>query len=135
MDSIGTLLQQHTFYEKTDWQKRQEALDAIYHIYTSAQERKHRNRSNRMRYIIWAKAQRFSKEEITTRRDLWEKFLKSPKCLKEHPAKVLAIRLSHLKTSRDMYYILSVVKDLHNRDKAVTPFIFGATKPEVTPQQ
>jgi hypothetical protein len=126
MDSIGKYLEtyQPAFFEKTDWEKRQDALKEIWNLYDSATEDRLRKLVNWRLFSKWCAERRFDRKNPLA----VDNFKRSSTFRKKMTIKLLAIKLSHIKTSKDMYYILSICRDRHNRNQSIGAYIFGATK-------
>lgn len=127
MQSIGDLLKsqevQQSFFPKTDREKRNEAINELWVLYTSEKELRFRKISNWRLYCRWIKTNKFENNVYHQ-----ERFRKSSWFIKPQTLKSMCIRLSHLKTSRDVYYVLSVCRDRHNRGQSIGSYIWGATK-------
>lgn len=98
---------------------RNDILKQIYSFYDTEQETIHRKRANWKRYIDNLKSNKI-KDSIEAQKS----FKKSKLFLKKHSDKSIAFFLSHIKTD-DLWYILSVAKDLTYRNKSVGAYIIG----------
>jgi len=119
MQSIGDALKDFKFEPKKKFNPRNDLLKQIYSFYNTEQEDIHRKRANWKRYIQELKnhAWKDSKEHQ-------EHFKKSKLFLKKQSDKSIAFFLSHIKTD-DLWYILSVAKDLTYRNQSVGAYIMG----------
>lgn len=126
MQSIGELLlSQETFFPKTEKQKRDEIINELWALYLSEKEVRLRKIANWKLYCKWIKRNHFENTAYHQ-----ERFKKSSWFIKPQTLKGMCIRLSHLKTSRDIHYVLSLCKDRHNRGQSIGAYIWGATKVE-----
>lgn len=107
---------------KTKTSERAEIIKDIYAIYTSSTQRVHRKKANWKRYVRWLKENRTpdSKENQL-------KFKKSKRFIKEHDIKRFCFLISHLK-EKDLYYVLSIGKDMENRKENFGAWIMSLRK-------
>jgi len=100
--------------------ERIDILKQIYSFYDTEQEKIHTKKSNWKRYVQYLKSNKIhdSKEEQI-------KFKKSKMFLRKITDKSMAsFWLSHIPT-KDLYYVLSVVKDKTFRNESVGAYIGG----------
>ena len=102
--------------------ERNDILRQIYSFYDTGQEEYLRKKENWKRYIAFLKENRMpNTQENQTM------FKKSKKFIKKMSPATLAYFLSHIPT-RELYYILSVVKDRSFRNEGIGVYIMGLTK-------
>lgn len=99
--------------------ERAEIIKEIYEIYISKKQTNHRKKANWKRYIIWLK-----KNKIPDSKENQNKFRRSKEFIKTRDIKSFCFLLSHIKT-KDLYYILSVGKDMENRDQNFSGYLLG----------
>lgn len=102
--------------------ERNDILRQIYAFYDTQQEIIHTKRANWKRYISYLKHNKIqdSKEEQI-------KYTKNKLFLKKKSPSSIAFFLSHIPT-KDLYYVLSVVKDKSFRNESVGAYIMSLTK-------
>ena len=112
--------------EKQKTSERAELLKEIFSIYTSKQQEHHRKKANWKRYVQWLKKNRTpeSKENQTKFKKVKTK---DGGFIKTHNIKSFCFLLSHLKT-KDLYYVLSVGKDMENRNENFSAWIMSNNK-------
>ena len=121
--NIANYLQ--NFTPKKKGAERTDILKQIYSFYDTEKEMIHRKRANWKRYIQYLKDNKKSdsKEEQI-------KFKKSKFFLRKITDKSMAsFWLSHIPT-KDLYYILSVIKDKSFRNESVGAYIGGLHYPQ-----
>lgn len=108
--------------EKVKKSERADTISKIYDIYTSPTQRLIRKKENWKRYVKWCKMnkQPNSKESQA-------KFKKSKLYIKEHPVKTICYFISHIPT-KDLYFLLSVGKDMENRNQNFSRYLINQTK-------
>ena len=113
---------------KTKLNERQDVLSQIYECYLASKN--HRKIANWKRYVAWLKLSRIPNSEKAQ-----SKFKKSKEFIREYKPATLAYKLSHIKT-KDLYYILSIGKDMVNRKENFGGWLLGSikTKSTVYPQ-
>lgn len=118
MQSIGDILKDFKV-EKKKGSERNDILKQIYAFLNTEKEVNLTKRANWKRYIAYLKASRLknSAEEV-------KKFKKSKDFIKPMSAPSMAFFLSHIPT-KDIRYVLSVVKDKSFRNESVGAYIKG----------
>jgi hypothetical protein len=106
--------------------QRAELIGEVYDIYTSPTQRLFRKKQNWKRYIAWIK-----KNRTPHTKENQEKFKKVKSkdggFIKEHNIKTFCFFLSHLK-EKDLYYALSVGRDMENRNENFGAWIMSLNK-------
>lgn len=105
--------------KKQKTSERAELIKEIYEIYTSDTQRIHRKKENWKRYIQFLKENR-----IPDSKQAQSKFKRSKKYIREHNIKSFAYFISIIPTP-DLYYILSVAKDMNNRNQNMSAWIIS----------
>lgn len=114
---IGNYLEQEKVSTKNE---RNYLMNEIYSLYFTEQERVHNKKYRWKLYVGWLKENR-----LPDTKENQEKFKKTKifKNTKGFSAKRMAsFFLSHVKT-KDLYFVLSVVKDRYNRNQSVGQYI------------
>lgn len=111
-----------SFGIKKTGSERNEIMQSLYGLYDTEKEAVLRKKENWRRYVHWLRKNRFrdTKERQST-------FKRSKRFLKKASPKTIAIIVSHIAT-KDLYYILSVCRDLSNRNKSIGKYLFGLLK-------
>ncbi len=117
---IGELLKDFKIEKKRS--ERAFLIEEIYNLYTSKNQKLHRKKANWKRYIEYLKENR-----TPNSKENQEKFKKSKKFIKEHDIKRFCFLISHLK-EKDLYYVLSVAKDMENRNENFGAWIMSLRK-------
>ncbi len=117
---IGDVLKDFKFEKKRS--ERASIIEDIYNLYTSSIQRFHRKKANWKRYVQWLKENR-----LPDKKENQEKFKKSKKFIKEYDIKRFCFLVSHLK-EKDLYYILSMGKDMENRNENFGAWIISNIK-------
>ncbi len=111
--------------EATEKSQRSQMIKEIYAFYTSEQERRFRKKENWKRYIQNCKDNRVPVSRITETGTI-EKFKKNKSYIKELPVGMFAMRLGHLKTEKDLPYILSICRDRFSGNLPIGGWLFSA---------
>ena len=119
---IGEILKTFKLENKKRISERAEIIKDIYTIYTSSVQRVHRKKANWKRYIAWLK-----QNKIPDSKENQLKFKKSKNFIKEHDIKRFCFLISHLK-EKDLYYVLSIAKDMENRNENFGAWIMSLRK-------
>lgn len=104
--------------------ERNDVVRQLYQLYDSGQEDTLRKKDNWKRYVAWLK-----ENKIRDSKELQEKFKRNKKFLKKISEKNFAFFLSHIPT-KDLYYVLSICKDLAIRNKSIGKYIIGLSIPQ-----
>lgn len=120
MESISNYLQKYTPPQKKG-SERNDILNQIYSFYDTNQEIIHTKRANWKRYIKELKSHSWPDTK-----EHQEHFKKSKLFIRKMSKGSMAFFLSHIPT-KDLYYVLSVVKDKSFRNESVGAYIMGLT--------
>lgn len=104
--------------------ERNDVVRQLYQLYDSSKEDTLRKKDNWKRYVVWLKENRFRDSKETQ-----DRFKKNKKFLKKVSESNFAFFLSHIPT-KDLYYVLSVCKDLSQRGKSIGKYIIGLSIPK-----
>jgi len=99
---------------------RASILKDIISLYRTEQETKLRRLKNIERYKIWLRENRLRHSYEHAK-----KFEKTKKFIDELSDKTISIMLSHIKKEEDLYFALSICKDLSARGKSVASYIYS----------
>lgn len=102
---------------KTAKSERTELTKQIDEIHHSPIEYNLRKKENWKRYCAWCK-----KNKLPDTTENQAKFRKTKECIKEQ--KSLWFLVSHIKT-KDLYYIVSMMKDSNNRGKSASAWLIN----------
>lgn len=102
---------------KTAKSERAELTKQIDDIHHSVLEHNLRKKENWKRYCAWCK-----KNKLPDTTENQSKFKKTKECIKEQ--KSLWFLVSHIKT-KDLYYIISMMKDSNNRGKSASAWLLS----------
>lgn len=99
--------------------QRAELIDKIYAIYTSPTQKMFRRKQNWLRYCQWCRD-----NKLANLKENQAKFKKSKHFIREHNIKSFCYFMSVIPTA-DLYYVVSVAKDMNNRGQNFSSFIMG----------
>lgn len=102
--------------------ERAELIKQIYEIYTCPHEKILRKKENWKRYIAYLKSNRtpHTLESLKT-------FKKTKMYITEKPVTSFCFFLSPIPT-KDLYYIISLMKDNKNRGKSASAYLFSSIR-------
>ena len=98
--------------------QRAEIISEIFDIYTS--QRDLRRKENWKRYVAWLK-----QYHRVTSKESENLFKKTKQYIKEMDIKRFCVLISHIKTD-DLYYLLSVAKDMNNRNQPFGAYLISS---------
>lgn len=119
MNSIGDYIKNIDIQPKKRTSERAQITKEIYEIYISARQKIFRKKQNWTRYIQWLKDNRTLNSP-----EAQKKFKKSKQYIREHDIKTFCFFLSPIPTA-DLYYVLSVAKDMNNRNENFGGYIMA----------
>ena len=99
--------------------ERAELIDKIYAIYTSPTQKIFRRKQNWLRYCQWCRD-----NKLPNSKENQAKFKKSKYFIREHNIKSFCYFISVIPQA-DLYYILSVARDMDKRGQNFGGFIMG----------
>lgn len=119
--NIGEIINSESFKQKKSPRGGQRAatIEEIYQIYISENQRIFRKKANWQRYCSWLRDNR-----ISNSLDNQNKFRKTKLFIKEHERRGFAVMLAPMKQS-DLFYILSMAKDMENRNQNFSGYIMA----------
>lgn len=109
METIQYYLQDYKI-EKTDRNQRRVLMKEIYQLYSSPTQRNLRKKENWKRYCKWCRENKLPDSKVNQ-----EKFKKTKTFIKEFKEKNFAIVMNPIKGEENLYYIISVGKDMDRR--------------------
>lgn len=129
MDIPKDLLDKYTQQPRGANSERSSVIESMYLIYKA--QKRYRDHENWKRFGAWRKANRLPATPEIKERFKKETVRKTGGYIEEDTKQRFAIRLAHLKGDQgvsDLYYCLSVMKDLHMRNANAVRWLFGAIK-------
>lgn len=119
MENIQYYLQNYKI-EKQDRNQRRVLLKEIYSLYSSVTQRNIRKKENWKRYCKWCR-----ENKLPDTKENQEKFKKTKQFIKEFQEKTFAILMSPIKGEENLYYIISVGKDMDRRGENFGGYIIN----------
>lgn len=119
VENIEAILKKTLPKEKKRTSERAELIKELYALYQSPRQKNHRKKANWKRYCAWCKTQKNADSENARKA-----FKKSKQYLREQRINTFCFFLSPIPT-KDIYYLLSVAKDMENRNQDLSSYLMG----------